>query len=215
MPGYFYDRLNHNNTVELCSWDPAENYAAGVEIGLLGYLIPYVIMITAYCYVGWKMRKRIRKVLPKALGGREAMTCAQTNASSTKKETAEDTNAASPTTDGEPSRSQDAKQKNIKSKRVDETTKRLKQQARIAARRDNSAVMTLGAVVIAFSVCWIPFYIFFFATLMGYTELPGWFLTLTYWTAYLNSAVNPICYTALHRDYRQKFLRTIRSCNTQ
>ncbi|GAU95957.1 hypothetical protein RvY_07473-1 [Ramazzottius varieornatus] len=210
MPGYFYDRLNHNNTVELCAWDPAQNYAAGIVIGFLGYLIPYVIMVVAYCYVGWKMRRRLRNVLPKVFGGKEAITFAETVNNTISKPTTEST-----TINGEPSgnRSNEGPENARRMSFTDEEFGKMsRRQARIMAKRDNSALLTLGAVVIAFSLCWIPFYIFFFVTLFQGLELPGWFLTLSYWTAYLNSAVNPVCYTALHRDYRQKFLQTFRFC---
>ncbi|GAU90613.1 hypothetical protein RvY_03006 [Ramazzottius varieornatus] len=209
MPGYFYDRLNHNNTVELCAWDPAQNYAAGIVIGFLGYLIPYVTMVVAYCYVGWKMRRRLRNVLPKVFGGKETITFADTKNDNISKPPIEST-----TVNGRPSRNQSTEGGEKAGSTMSSRDAALGNVSRrqVMIKRDNSALLALGAVVIAFSLCWIPFYIFFFVTLFQGAELPGWFLTLAYWTAYLNSAVNPVCYTALHRDYRQTFLRTFRFC---
>ncbi|OQV15652.1 putative 5-hydroxytryptamine receptor 1 [Hypsibius exemplaris] len=195
LPGYVVDRMRDGNVVEDCAWDPSKNYAAGVAVGLLGYLIPYLLMMVCYVYVGLKMRKRLKNVLPKVLGGR---------------------GQPSGFTHFDPTMSRDAKsivttqQEEQHSSQRQTNGQKLKTM-KASVSRDKSVLLTLGAIVAAFSVCWIPFYVYFFVTLFEWTTLPAWFGTLTYWTAYLNSALNPVLYTALHRDFRQKFLDLVKT----
>ena len=204
LPGYVLDRMRPGNVVEDCAWDPAKNYTAGVCVGLLGYLIPCSLMLLSYAYVGWSMRKRLRNVLPTVLGGGGtsagvAIKPNQRNKWVVMKEGLSAViHPANNLADRRTSRADAGRVQRALTVKSSATS------------RDKSVLLTLGAIVVAFTVCWIPFYIYFFVSLFQWDPLPGWFGTLTYWTAYLNSAANPILYTALHRDFRRKFLDTVR-----
>ncbi|XP_055353629.1 muscarinic acetylcholine receptor M2-like [Paramacrobiotus metropolitanus] len=202
MPAFFYDRFNHDNVVEDCAWDPAKNYAGGFYIGVLGYLAPFITMVVSYTIVGFKMRKRFRKT--RATKGAPIQTEGSSiqprykgispisHVGVTEKSII---NSTTLTAGG------DEKQLGNRPAKINHT-----------ANREKSALLTLGAIVVAFSICWIPFYVYFFVTLFNWGTLPTWFLTMTYWLAYLNSAVNPVLYTALHDDFRQKLVDLFRCC---
>lgn len=80
------------------------------------------------------------------------------------------------------------------------------------ALREHKATMTLAAVIGAFVVCWLPYFILF--TVLGLqehadpSEAPGFSIVL--WLGYANSALNPILYGALNRDFRSAYTHLLR-----
>ncbi|KAF7667591.1 hypothetical protein LDENG_00053260 [Lucifuga dentata] len=81
------------------------------------------------------------------------------------------------------------------------------------ALREHKATLTLAVVIGAFVVCWLPYFIFF--TVLGIKEhqdpntVPAFPIVL--WLGYTNSALNPILYGALNRDFRSAYTRLL-SC---
>ncbi|KAM4621828.1 histamine receptor H2a [Polymixia lowei] len=78
------------------------------------------------------------------------------------------------------------------------------------ALREHKATLTLAAVIGAFVVCWLPYFILF--TVMGLrrqTE-PGPEYPYMLWLGYANSALNPVLYAALNRDFRSAYARLLR-----
>lgn len=77
---------------------------------------------------------------------------------------------------------------------------------RRATLREHKATVTLAAVLGAFLICWLPYMIFF--TCMGLrreTEPPKLAHSIVLWLGYFNSALNPILYPALNRDFRRAY----------
>ncbi|XP_028272501.1 histamine receptor H2a isoform X3 [Parambassis ranga] len=80
------------------------------------------------------------------------------------------------------------------------------------ALREHKATVTLAAVIGAFVVCWLPYFILF--TVLGLMEhpdpstVPGYSIVL--WLGYANSALNPILYAALNRDFRSAYTHLLR-----
>lgn len=75
-----------------------------------------------------------------------------------------------------------------------------------ASLREHKASMTLATVLGVFIVCWLPYIIFF--TCMGLrreTEPPRLTHSVVLWLGYFNSALNPILYPALNRDFRRAY----------
>uniref|UniRef100_A0A672S1D3 Histamine receptor H2b n=1 Tax=Sinocyclocheilus grahami TaxID=75366 RepID=A0A672S1D3_SINGR len=73
-----------------------------------------------------------------------------------------------------------------------------------ATAREHKATVTLATVLGAFVICWFPYFTYF--TCMGmWAETHPNKLTdsIVLWLGYLNSALNPILYPALNRDFRQ------------
>lgn len=75
-----------------------------------------------------------------------------------------------------------------------------------ATLREHKATMTLATVLGGFIVCWLPYIVFF--TCMGLrheTEPPQLAHSVVLWLGYFNSALNPILYPALNRDFRRAY----------
>ncbi|XP_041652790.1 histamine receptor H2a [Cheilinus undulatus] len=75
------------------------------------------------------------------------------------------------------------------------------------ALREHKATVTVAVVIGAFVVCWLPYFILF--TVLGIQEHqdPGTaheFLVVQ-WLGYANSALNPVLYGALNRDFRSAY----------
>ncbi|KAM7374094.1 hypothetical protein PAMP_006771 [Pampus punctatissimus] len=80
-----------------------------------------------------------------------------------------------------------------------------------AIAREHKATVTLAAVLGAFVICWFPYFTFF--TCMGIKEKtnpPNTLHSVVLWLGYFNSALNPILYPALNRDFRRAYGELIR-----
>uniref|UniRef100_H2TNF3 Histamine H2 receptor n=1 Tax=Takifugu rubripes TaxID=31033 RepID=H2TNF3_TAKRU len=82
-------------------------------------------------------------------------------------------------------------------------------QAKRIIRTQHKATVTLAALIGAFIVCWLPYFILF--TVLGLKEhpdpssVPEYSIVL--WLGYANSALNPILYGALNKDFRSAYTR--------
>ncbi|XP_055064529.2 histamine receptor H2b [Misgurnus anguillicaudatus] len=79
-------------------------------------------------------------------------------------------------------------------------------QSASASVREHKATVTLAAVLGAFVLCWFPYFTYF--TYLGmWTDTKPSQVThsVVLWMGYLNSALNPILYPALNRDFRQAY----------
>lgn len=86
----------------------------------------------------------------------------------------------------------------------------LLEKKRISAARERKATKTLGIILGAYIICWLPFFIYTLlvpvCTSCFYPEL---FDSFT-WLGYLNSLINPIIYTMSNEDFKQAFHKLIR-----
>jgi len=79
-------------------------------------------------------------------------------------------------------------------------------------KREHKAAKTLGVIMGAFLVCWLPFFTWYLtATLCADAcpELPEWGVTILFWVGYTNSALNPVIYPCFNRDFRDAFRRLL------
>lgn len=79
----------------------------------------------------------------------------------------------------------------------------LLEKKRISAARERKATKTLGIILGAYIVCWLPFFIYTLLvplcpTCHFYPELFDFFT----WLGYLNSLINPIIYTMANDDFK-------------
>lgn len=82
---------------------------------------------------------------------------------------------------------------------------------RLCAARERKATKTLGIILGAFIICWLPFFVD--TLVLGICE-DCWFDPLLFdaftWLGYLNSLINPVIYTAFNDDFKQAFQKLIK-----
>ncbi|XP_026551931.1 histamine H2 receptor [Pseudonaja textilis] len=75
--------------------------------------------------------------------------------------------------------------------------------------KEHKATVTLAAVMGAFIICWFPYFtVFTYRGVTGAVCDP--LLTVVLWLGYANSALNPILYAALNRDFRTAYQRLLK-----
>ncbi|XP_036224760.1 5-hydroxytryptamine receptor 1 [Bactrocera oleae] len=79
---------------------------------------------------------------------------------------------------------------------------------RFQLAKEKKASTTLGIIMSAFTICWLPFFIL--ALIRPFVEsetvhVPASLASLFLWLGYANSLLNPIIYATLNRDFRKPF----------
>ncbi|KAE9554887.1 hypothetical protein FO519_001915 [Halicephalobus sp. NKZ332] len=89
---------------------------------------------------------------------------------------------------------------------------------RHSLRTELRVARTIGIVVGCFTVCWLPFTVIYilqaFRTCPIDQCVPGWMFTIAFWLGYANSAVNPLLYAAVSRDFRSAFRKFLTGKNS-
>ncbi|XP_006883603.1 PREDICTED: 5-hydroxytryptamine receptor 1D [Elephantulus edwardii] len=82
---------------------------------------------------------------------------------------------------------------------------------RISAAREKKATKTLGIILGAFIVCWLPFFVA--SLVLPICRDSCWLHQAIFdfftWLGYLNSLINPIIYTVFNEEFRQAFQKVI------
>ncbi|KAL4624183.1 5-hydroxytryptamine receptor 1D [Arapaima gigas] len=87
---------------------------------------------------------------------------------------------------------------------------------RICAAREKKATKTLGIILGAFIVCWLPFFVITLyvgitgCSITSCSLIPVLFDVFT-WLGYLNSLINPVIYTVFNDDFKQAFQKLTKS----
>ncbi|KFQ46729.1 5-hydroxytryptamine receptor 1B, partial [Nestor notabilis] len=88
----------------------------------------------------------------------------------------------------------------------------LLEKKKLTAARERKATKTLGIILGAFIVCWLPFFII--SLVLPICKDACWFHMAIFdfftWLGYLNSLINPIIYTMSNEDFKQAFHKLIR-----
>lgn len=95
-------------------------------------------------------------------------------------------------------------------KRIISTQRGLKTGVTALTLREHKATVTLAVVLGAFVVCWFPYFTFF--TVMGIRKEenpPRTAQSVVLWLGYANSALNPILYATLNRDFRSAYFKLL------
>ncbi|UJR23658.1 hypothetical protein I4U23_026642 [Adineta vaga] len=78
-------------------------------------------------------------------------------------------------------------------------------------RRERRAVKTLGSIMVAFIICWLPFFVRYTAC---EPDRCNWKIApliadIVFWVGYFNSMINPFLYAFHNRDFRIAFQKTL------
>ncbi|XP_041985545.1 octopamine receptor beta-3R-like [Aricia agestis] len=78
-------------------------------------------------------------------------------------------------------------------------------------RAEHKAARTLGIIVGAFLLCWLPFFLWYVTSnVCGEPcETPPVVVGVLFWIGYFNSALNPLIYAYFNRDFRDAFKNTL------
>ncbi|XP_033098393.1 5-hydroxytryptamine receptor 7-like [Anneissia japonica] len=82
---------------------------------------------------------------------------------------------------------------------------------RASSRRERKATQTLGIIMGAFILCWLPFFIVTLVRPYCGCIIPRSIESIFLWFGYVNSCLNPIIYPMFNRDYRKPYKRIL-SC---
>ena len=81
-----------------------------------------------------------------------------------------------------------------------------KERQRQRRRRHIRSMRMLGAIIALFMLCWLPFCLFWPISAYFTDAISANVYQYSYWSAYLNSTINPLLYFAFQSDFRQAFL---------
>ncbi|KAL3865125.1 hypothetical protein ACJMK2_006754 [Sinanodonta woodiana] len=98
--------------------------------------------------------------------------------------------------------------KSIKGWRTASLREHERQRRKLAKARERRATLVLGLIMVAFIVCWFPFFTLYIIT--SWCRCIGDIVfAIVFWAGYCNSALNPIIYTIFNRDFRLAFHRIL------
>jgi len=78
-------------------------------------------------------------------------------------------------------------------------------------KRERRAVKTLGAIMVAFLMCWLPFFVRYSAcepNRCSWIYMPI-IEDIVFWVGYFNSMINPFLYAFHNKDFREAFRKTL------
>ncbi|AWP16435.1 hypothetical protein SMAX5B_000446 [Scophthalmus maximus] len=167
------------------------------------FYIPTLLLIALYGRIYVEARKRILKQSPKKVGKR--LTSAHLAANSP---------GSMASTSSKCGR-QDAAFSDSGSSASDNQVKvtlsdALLEKKRISAARERKATKTLGIILGAYIVCWLPFFIYTLVVATCDTCFNPELFDFFTWLGYLNSLINPIIYTMSNEDFKKAFQKLVR-----
>ncbi|XP_055380911.1 octopamine receptor beta-1R-like isoform X2 [Condylostylus longicornis] len=87
----------------------------------------------------------------------------------------------------------------------------IEQTAITSMRRERKAARTLGIIMSAFLLCWLPFFLWYItSSLCDECMTPKIVVGILFWIGYFNSALNPIIYAYFNREFRAAFKKTLK-----
>ncbi|XP_037646833.1 5-hydroxytryptamine receptor 1F [Sebastes umbrosus] len=82
---------------------------------------------------------------------------------------------------------------------------------RISGSRERKAASTLGLIIGAFVICWLPFFVKeVIVNTCGSCSTSMEMADFLTWLGYLNSLINPLIYTIFNEDFKKAFQRLVR-----
>ncbi|KAL0963656.1 hypothetical protein UPYG_G00309170 [Umbra pygmaea] len=82
---------------------------------------------------------------------------------------------------------------------------------RISSTRERRAASTLGLILGAFVICWLPFFVKeVIVNTCGSCSTSVELADFLTWLGYLNSLINPLIYTIFNKDFKKAFQKMVR-----
>lgn len=82
---------------------------------------------------------------------------------------------------------------------------------RISSNRERKAATTLGLILGAFVICWLPFFVKeFVVNVCDACYISDDMSNFLTWLGYLNSLINPLIYTIFNEDFKKAFQKLMR-----
>lgn len=81
----------------------------------------------------------------------------------------------------------------------------------IKLKREHKAARTLGIIMGAFILCWLPFFTWYVTITLcdDACNIPPIMEPILFWIGYSNSMLNPVIYAYFNKDFREAFKRTL------
>ncbi|XP_046384758.1 probable G-protein coupled receptor No18 [Ischnura elegans] len=87
----------------------------------------------------------------------------------------------------------------------------LDEKQRVSQTKERRLAKTLGIILGAFIVCWLPFFILHFVAVFCHSCQPPYKIRKIFtWLGYVNSTINPIIYTVFNSEFRRAFKKILR-----
>lgn len=168
------------------------------------FYIPTLLLIVLYGRIYVEARKRILKQSPKKVGKRLTSAHLVTNSPGSVVSTNSLQCGRHDTLSSDTGSSASENQVKVT------VSDALLEKKRISAARERKATKTLGIILGAYIVCWLPFFIYTLVVATCETcFIPELFDFFT-WLGYLNSLINPIIYTMSNEDFKKAFHKLLR-----
>ena len=84
-----------------------------------------------------------------------------------------------------------------------------KERSQLYAIRERRAAQTLGLILGAFVLCWLPFFVKELMVGFGILQPSQHMSNFLTWLGYTNSLINPLLYTSFNEDFKQSFKRLL------
>ncbi|KAL7872355.1 hypothetical protein AOLI_G00038370 [Acnodon oligacanthus] len=203
LPPFFWQQVRAEDEVTTCTVN-TDHVFYTIYSTFGAFYIPTLLLIALYGRIYAEARKRILKQSPKRVGKR--LTSARL-ISGSPGSVASTTSLNYGTHEASSSDAMPVANNQVKVTVSDA----LLEKKRISAARERKATKTLGVILGAYIMCWLPFFIYTLlvpicTTCTFYPELFDVFT----WLGYLNSLINPIIYTMSNEDFKQAFHKLIR-----
>ncbi|XP_055718683.1 5-hydroxytryptamine receptor 1E-like [Salvelinus fontinalis] len=84
------------------------------------------------------------------------------------------------------------------------------ERTQICASRERKAARTLGLILGAFILCWLPFFVKELLVGLRVFHASAQVSDFLTWLGYVNSLINPLLYTSFNEDFKQAFKKLLR-----
>lgn len=211
LPPMLWNRKKNTDNQTDCTIKH-ENIAFTLYSTFGAFYIPLILILILYykIYKAAKILYHKRRPSPMnklEINGHKIPMCSDREQQSHDALTIPEKSMSEPSTDGERGRISAA------SPHFQPYSERSIKRQRISGARERKAAMTLGLILGAFVICWLPFFIQEVINNNCNSCIPIEITIFLTWLGYLNSLINPLIYTIFNEDFKKAFHKLIKCPN--